>query len=122
MERPKEETIVKHTLGSSRRKCTCESFGLSMSNLLCLSFLLNIVFVVLFVVVFIQLQTLQTLQTRVEKIESSMVEQPTKFAPLRGNLSQSALPAEPTNVTSPPTLLKVRAICLCQLIVISREN
>lgn len=106
MECPKEETIVKHTLGSSRRKCTCESFGLSMSNLLCISFLLNIVFVVLFVVVFIQLQNLQTLQTRVEKIESSMVEQPTKFAPLRGNLSQSALPAEPTNVTSPPTLLK----------------
>lgn len=119
MECPKEETIVKHTLGSSRRNCTCKSFGLSMSNLLCLSFLLNIVFVVLFVVVFIQLQTLQT---RLEKIESSVVEQPTKFAPLRGNLSQSALPAEPTNVTSPPTLLKVRAICLCQLIVISREN
>lgn len=107
-----DDTRFKQPRTHSRWSCTCGNSGLSLPNLLCLSFVLNIVFVVLFAVVFIQLQNLQT---RLAKLESPLVEEPSTLTarPLRSNLSLTVFPVDTTNVTSPPTLLKVRAFCLC---------
>lgn len=97
----------------SRWSCTCGNHsGPNLANLLCFSFVFNIVFVVLFVVVFIQLENVQT---RLQKLESPLIEEPSKVTarPLRENTSRTPFPLISTNVTSTPILLKVRAFTLC---------
>lgn len=83
--------------------CSCGS----PTKLLYFSFVINIVFVVLFVVVFIQLANVQM---RLEKLESSSIasEEPSKLT-LRGNSSSlTPFPVLTTNATAPPNLIKVR--------------
>ena len=95
-----------------RWTCTCGKSGLTVTNLLCLSFVFNIVFVVLFLVVFIQLANVQT---RLEKVESLSIagEEPSKLT-LRGNSSRlTPFPVLTTNATSPPNLIKVRVFSRC---------
>ena len=108
-----ESSRVDDTNSRSRtRICTCGKSGLSLPNLLCVSFVLNIVFVVLFVVVFIQLANVQT---RLEKLESPLNEEPSELTarPLRGNSSLTPFPVITTNATSRPNLIKVRVISHC---------
>ena len=94
------------------RICSCGKYGLTGTNLLCFSFVLNIVFVVLFLVVFIRLENFQT---RLEKVESPSIasEGPSKL-PLRGNSSRlTPVPVLTTNATAPPNLIKVRVVSRC---------
>ena len=98
------------------RICSCGKHGLTATKLLCFSFAFNIVFVVLFLVVFIQLANVQT---RLGKLESPSIasEGPSKL-PLRGNSSRlTPVPVVTTNATAPPNLIKVRVVS--RLIVIS---
>lgn len=90
----------------ARSICSCGKSGRILTNLVCFSFVLNIVFAVLFVVVFIQLANFQT---SLEKLQSPSVasEEPSKRT-LRGN-SSGLTP----NATAPPNLIKVRVFSRC---------
>ena len=92
---------------------SCGKCGLTATNLLlCFSFLLNFVLVVLFSVVFIQLENVKT---RLEKLESPSIasEGPSKL-PLRGTSSRlTPIPVLTTNATAPPNLIKVRVFSRC---------
>ena len=96
---------------SERRSCSCCRSTLNFPTLLGLSFLLNIVFVVLFVMVFIRLENVQT---RLANLESPVIGDPNKVTAKQGNgipsRANSTLLPFALNVTTPPILLKVRAI------------
>ena len=92
--------------------CTCGKSASMYPNLLCLSFVLNIVFVGLFVVVFIQQANFRT---ELGKLKSPSVasEQPSQL-PLQGNSSSlTPFPVLTTNATAPPNLIKVRVSSRC---------
>lgn len=98
----------------ARSICSCGKSGHIQTKLMCVSFVLNIVFVVLFVVVFIRLANNET---RFEKLESPSIasEEPGKRT-LRGNSSRlTPFPVLTTNATAPPNLIKVRAFSHCQI-------
>ena len=96
----------------ARSICSCGKSGHILTNLVCFSFVLNIVFAVLFVVVFIQLANFQT---SLKKLQSPSVasEEPSKRT-LRGNSSGlTPIPVLTTNATAPPNLIKVRVFSRC---------
>lgn len=116
----REDDIDRQIKFLRRRSCTCGESTLTLPNLLCFSFVFNIVFVVLFVVVFIQLEDVQT---RLAKLESPVIEDPNKltasegdespFALRRANSTLTPFHVITANVTTPPILIKVRAIWHC---------
>ena len=96
---------------TKRRACSCGRSTLNFPTLLGLSFLFNIVFVVLFVVVFIRLENVQT---RLANLENPVLGDPNKISGEQGidnpRRANSTLSPFALNVTTTPILLKVRAI------------
>ena len=116
MEKPTEHDNDGQIEYHGRRSCACGKSTLNTNNLLCFSFVINIVFVVLFVLVFIQLENVQS---RLARLESPVIRSETsKVVAPEGSIVPQGENSTPftiikANVTSSPGLLKVRAISHC---------
>lgn len=116
MEKPTEHDNDGQIEYHGRRSCACGKSTFNTNNWLCFSFVINIVFVVLFVLVFIQLENVQSRLARLESPASR--NDPSKVIASESSIVLQGENSTPftiskANVTSSPGLLKVRAISHC---------
>lgn len=113
MEKPTEHDNDGQIKYHETRSCACGKSTFNTNNLLCFSFVINIVFVVLFVLVFIQLENVQSRLARLESPASR--NDPSKVIASEGSTVLQGENSTPftiikANVTSSPGLLKTMPV------------